>query len=128
LLLSNSSGSVGVLTLLALFIGFSILRWHISRNNQDLAIYDFEFFSRIVRGDRCVGDLERKVVRRRLLVQSMVMGRSKRSMKLLEDTALARRVFGLLVDRAGLIEVIPATSTILRVGSIFDLDLALHVA
>jgi hypothetical protein len=111
-----------------LFIGFSILRWHISRNNQDLAIYDFEFFSRIVRGDRCVGDLERKVVRRRLLVQSMVMGRSKRSMKLLEDTALARRVFGLLVDRAGLIEVIPATSTILRVGSRFYQDLALHVA
>jgi hypothetical protein len=40
---------------------------------------------------------------------------------------LARRVFGLLMDRAGFIEVIPAVSTILRVGSRFDLDLALHV-
>jgi hypothetical protein len=56
------------------------------------------------------------------------MGRSKRSTKLLEDTALARRVFGLLVDRAGFIEVFPTASTILRVGPIFDLDLALHVA
>jgi hypothetical protein len=75
-----------------------------------------------------VGHLERKAARRRLLVQSTAMGCSKRSTKLLEDTALARRVFGLPVDRAGLIEVIPATSTILRVGSRFDLELALHVA
>jgi hypothetical protein len=56
------------------------------------------------------------------------MGCSKRSANLLEDTALARRVFGLLVDTAGFIEVIPAASMILRVGSRFDLDLALHVA
>jgi hypothetical protein len=32
------------------------------------------------------------------------------------------------VDRTGLVEVIPAASTILRVESRFDLDLALHVA
>jgi hypothetical protein len=38
LLLSNSSGSVGVLALLALFICLSILRWYVSRDNQDLAI------------------------------------------------------------------------------------------
>jgi hypothetical protein len=38
LLSSNSSSSVGVLTLLVLFIGFSVLRWYISRNDQDLAI------------------------------------------------------------------------------------------
>jgi hypothetical protein len=38
LLSSNSFGSVGVLTLLALFIGFSVFRWYISRNDQDLAI------------------------------------------------------------------------------------------
>jgi hypothetical protein len=75
-----------------------------------------------------VGDLEHKAVRRRLLVQQAAVGRSKRSAKLLEDTALALRVFGLLVDRAGFIEAIPAASTILRVGSRFDLDLALHVA
>jgi hypothetical protein len=55
------------------------------------------------------------------------MSYRKRSAKLLEDTVLARRVFGLLVDRAGFVEVIPATSTILGVGSRFDLDLALRV-
>jgi hypothetical protein len=48
-------------------------------------------------------------------------------MKLLEDTALARGVFGLLMDRAGFVEMTPATSTILGLGSRFDLDLALHV-
>jgi hypothetical protein len=53
---------------------------------------------------------------------------SRASTKLPKDTTLARRVFGLLMDRAWFIEVIPATSTTLRVGSRFDLDLALHVA
>jgi hypothetical protein len=75
-----------------------------------------------------VGDLERKAVRRRLLVQPAAVGRSKRSTKLLEDTTLACGVFGLLVDRAGLIKVISAASTILRVESKFDLDLVFHVA
>jgi hypothetical protein len=55
------------------------------------------------------------------------MSRGKRSTKLLEDTALACSVLGVFVDRAGLIEVIPAASTILMVDSRFDLDLALHV-
>jgi hypothetical protein len=58
----------------------------------------------------------------------MTMDRSKRSTKLLEDMALMHRVFGLLMDRAEFIEVIPAASTILRVGPRFDLDLVLHVA
>jgi hypothetical protein len=75
-----------------------------------------------------VDDLERKAVRRRLLVQPAAVGRGKRSAKLLEDTTLACGVFGVLVDGAGLVEVIPATSTILRVESSFDLDLALHIA
>jgi hypothetical protein len=57
-----------------------------------------------------------------------MVGRSKRSAKLLEDTTLACDVFGLLVDRAGFVEMIPAASTILRVESKFDLDLAFHVA
>jgi hypothetical protein len=48
-------------------------------------------------------------------------------MKLLEDTTLACGVFGLLMDRAGFIEVVPAASMILRVGSRFDLDLVFHV-
>jgi hypothetical protein len=62
------------------------------------------------------------------LVQPAAVGHDKRSAKLLVDTALACGVFGVLVDRTGLVEVIPAVSTILRVESRFDLDLALHVA
>jgi hypothetical protein len=62
------------------------------------------------------------------LVQLAAVGRSKRSAKLLEDTTLACGVFGVLVDREGLVEVIPAASTILRVESRFDLDLTFHVA
>jgi hypothetical protein len=38
LLPTNSSGGVGVLALLALFICFSVLRWYIRRDDQDLVI------------------------------------------------------------------------------------------
>jgi hypothetical protein len=62
------------------------------------------------------------------LVHPTVVSRGKRSVKLLEDTALARGVFGLLMDRAGFIEVIPVASMILGLGSSFNLDLALHEA
>jgi hypothetical protein len=62
------------------------------------------------------------------LVQPAAVGHSERSTKLLEDTTRVCSVFGLLVDRAGFIEVIPAAFTILRVESRFDLDLAFHVA
>jgi hypothetical protein len=58
----------------------------------------------------------------------MVMSRSKRSSKLLEDTALACHVFGVLMDRAGFVEVTHAASTIWCLGSRFDLNLVLHVA
>jgi hypothetical protein len=61
------------------------------------------------------------------LVQPAAVGRSKRSAKLLEDTTLACGVFGLLMDRAGFVGMIPVASTILRVESRFDLDLAFHV-
>jgi hypothetical protein len=125
---SDGSGSISVLTLLTLLVCFSILRRYIRRDSKDLAIKGFELFSRIVRGDRCVCDLERKAVRRRLLVQPVAVGHSNRSAKLLDDTTLACNVFGLLVDRAGFIEVIPAASTILRVESRLDLDLVFHVA
>jgi hypothetical protein len=127
LLSPNSSGYVGVLALLPLFFCLAVLRRYICRNDQDLAIFGFELFSQIVRGDSGAGDLERKAIRRYFLVQSAAMSYRKRSAKLLEDTALAHRVFGLLVDRAGFVEVIPAAFTILRVGSRFDLDLVLHV-
>jgi hypothetical protein len=75
-----------------------------------------------------VGDLEREAVWRRFLVQPGATSRGKRSTKLLEDTALACGVLGVFVDMAGLIEVIPAASTILMAESRFDLGLALHVA
>jgi hypothetical protein len=38
LLPSDSSGGVGVFTLLTLYVCFSVLRWYICRDNQDLAI------------------------------------------------------------------------------------------
>jgi hypothetical protein len=38
LLSSDSYDSIGVVTLLALLIGFPILRWYIRRDDQDLAI------------------------------------------------------------------------------------------
>jgi hypothetical protein len=38
LLLTSGSGGVGVLALDALFVCFSILRWHIRRDDQDLMI------------------------------------------------------------------------------------------
>jgi hypothetical protein len=75
-----------------------------------------------------VGDLERRAVRRRLLVQLVVVSRSDRSAKLFEDTALACGVLGVLMDRTGLNKVTPTASTILMVESRVDLDLALHVA
>jgi hypothetical protein len=63
------------------------------------------------------------------LVQlAAAVGRSKRSTELLQNTALSCSVFGVLANRAGLVEVVPAASTILCLGFRFNLDLALHVA
>jgi hypothetical protein len=56
------------------------------------------------------------------------MSRGKRSSKLLENMALACGVLRVFVDRAALIEVIPAASAILMAESRLDLDLALRVA
>jgi hypothetical protein len=53
-----------------------------------------------------MGDLERKVVRGRLLVHPTAVSRGEGSTKLLEDTALPCSVLGLLVNRAGFVEVI----------------------
>jgi hypothetical protein len=75
-----------------------------------------------------MGDLERKAVRRRFLVHPTAMSRGERSVKLLEDTALACGVLGLLVNRAGFVNVIPAVSAILGLGSRFNMDLALYEA
>jgi hypothetical protein len=81
----------------------------------------------LIRGDSCTGDLECETIRRRLSVHLAAIGRSERSSTLLEDTALASRVFGILVDKAGFVEVTPAASMILSLGSKCDLDVALHV-
>jgi hypothetical protein len=59
-----------------------------------------------------MGDVKRKAVRRRLLIHLAAIGCSKRSSKLLEDTALASYVLGILVDRAGFIEVTLVVSMI----------------
>jgi hypothetical protein len=56
------------------------------------------------------------------------VSRGEGTTKLLEDTALACGVLGLLVNRVGFIEVIPSASTILGLGSRLNLDLALHEA
>jgi hypothetical protein len=56
------------------------------------------------------------------------MGRGESSTKLLEHTALASRVFRVLVDGARVVEVAPAVSRIWCLRSRFDLDLVLHVA
>jgi hypothetical protein len=128
LLSPDGSGSIGIFMLLSLFICFSILWWYVCGDGQDLAIWGLEVFSRIVRGDCCMGDLERKAVRRRLLVRPSAVSRGERSTKFVEDMALACGVLGLLVNRAGFVEMIPAVSTILGLVSRFNLDLALHVA
>jgi hypothetical protein len=125
---SDSSGGIGIFTLLTLRVCFSILQWYICRDDQDLTIQSLELFSRIVRGDCCVGDMERKAVRRRLLVQLVAVSCSDRSAKLFEDTALACGVLGVLVDRTRLVEVTSTASTILMAESRVDMDLALHVA
>jgi hypothetical protein len=128
LLSSDSSGGVGVFTLLTPRVCFSILRWYIYRDDQDLMIQSLEFFSWIVRGDCCVGNLGCMAVRRRLLVQLVAVSCGNRSAKLFEDTALACGVLGVLVDGTRLVKVTTAASTILMVESRVDLDLALHVA
>jgi hypothetical protein len=45
LLSSDSSGGVGVFMLLMLRVCFSILRWYICRDDQDLMIQSLELFS-----------------------------------------------------------------------------------
>jgi hypothetical protein len=62
------------------------------------------------------------------LVHPTAVSRGERSAKLPEDTTLTCGVLGLLVNRARFVEVVPAASTILGLGSRFDLDLTFHVA
>jgi hypothetical protein len=78
---------------------------------QDLAVWDLEHFSWIVRGDGRTSDLKRAAVQRRLTIDLVAMSRKERSSKLLKNAALASCVFGVLVDGARVIEVTPAVSS-----------------
>jgi hypothetical protein len=113
--------------LYVLFICLSVLRRYIRRDDQNLAIWSLKHFSRIVRGVGRTGDLKCKAAWRRLPVDLAAMSRGERLSKLLEHTALASCVFGVLVDGARVVEVTPVVTTIWCLGSRFDLDLALHV-
>jgi hypothetical protein len=68
-----------------------------------------------------VDDLKHEAVQRRISVHLAAMSHSERLTKFLEDATLARPVFGILVDRAGFVEVAPAASTILGPDSIWIL-------
>jgi hypothetical protein len=92
-----------------------------------LVIWSLEHFSQILRRDGRAGNLKCEVVRRQLSIDLAVMSRGERSAKLLEHATLASRVFRILMDGARVVKVTPAVSTIWCFGSIFDLDLALHV-
>jgi hypothetical protein len=73
-------------------------------------------------------NLKHEVVQRRLTVDLAAMGHEERSSKLLGHTALASRVFGVLVDRTRVVNVTPVVSTVWSFWSRFNLDLVLHVA
>jgi hypothetical protein len=59
-------------------VQLSVLRWFIREDDQDLAIWILEHFTRIVRGDGRAGDLKREVVRRWLPVDLAAMSRGER--------------------------------------------------
>jgi hypothetical protein len=114
--MTYSSGGVDVLTLYALLVYLSSLRWYICKGNQDLTVWDLKRFSQIVQEDSRMGDLKHKASRGRLVVDLAAMSRSERSTKLLEHTALASHVFRVLVDGARVVEVAPAVSMIWCLG------------
>jgi hypothetical protein len=127
-LMTRSTCGVSIFALNTLLIYLARLRRYICGDHQDLSVWDLKHLTRIIGGDGHTSNLKREVVRRRLTVGLEAMSREKRSSELLEHTALASRVFGVLVDRARVIVVTPAVSTVWSLGSRFDLDLALHVA
>jgi hypothetical protein len=104
------------------------LRRYIGGDHEDLSLPNLEHFTRIVGRDGRSGDLKHEAVRGRLKVYLAAMSRDERSVKLLEHTALASRVFGVLEDGARVVEMTSAVSTMWNHGSRLDLDLVLHVA
>jgi hypothetical protein len=107
--------------LYALFIYLAGLRRYIARDHKDLSVSDLKHLTWIVGGDGHVGDLKHKVVRRPLTVKLSVMSRGERSVKLLEDTTSASRVFGVFVDGARVIKFPSARCEILSLEWIWIL-------
>jgi N-acyl-D-aspartate/D-glutamate deacylase len=97
--------------LLVLFIHFTGLRRYIIGDHEDLMIEHFRHVARVVGGDDSACDLEHAAVWGRRTIGLATMGRSQRSVKLLQHTTLVSRVFGVLVDRAGIIERTSVVST-----------------
>jgi hypothetical protein len=98
------------------------LRQYICRDHQELGL-GLKHLTRIVRGDGRASNLKREADRRRLTVDLAVMDREERLSELLEYTTLASHVFGVLVDRARIVEVTLVVSTICNLWSRFDLML-----
>jgi hypothetical protein len=86
---------------LALLICLTSLRRYVGRDHEDLLIRDLEHVTQVVGRDGHTSDLERDTVRGRLTVDLAVMSHDEMLMKLLEHTALASRVFGVLVTGQG---------------------------
>jgi hypothetical protein len=128
LLTTHSSCGISIFSLLALLICLTSLRRYVGRDHEDLLIRDLEHVTQVVGRDGHTSDLERDIVRGRLTVDLAVMSHDEMLMKLLEHTALASRVFGVLVDGARVVKITSIVSTMWDLGSRFDLDLVLHVA
>jgi hypothetical protein len=112
----------------ALLIHLAGLGWYICGDQQDVAVWDLKRLTRIVRGDGRTSDLKCEAVRRRPTVDLAVMSHEERSSELFDHMGLVSHVFEVLVDRARVVEVIPAVSTVWSLWSKSNLDLALHVA
>jgi hypothetical protein len=126
--MTHSLCDVSTLALYGLLIRLTSLRRYVGRDHKDLMLWDLEHFARVIGRDDRSDDLKCEAVWGPLAVDLAAMSRDERSTKLLEHTALANRVFRVLVNRARVVEMTSAVSTMWDLGSRFDLDHILHVA
>jgi hypothetical protein len=101
---------VSIPSLLALLICLASLRGHVDEDHEDLSIRDLEHVARFVGVDGRTGNLECEAVWGRRMIDVSTMSRYQGSAKLLKHTALASRVFGVLVDRARVIKMTSVVS------------------
>jgi hypothetical protein len=99
LLTMHSLCSNSVFSLYTLLIRLTSMRRYVGGDHKDLSIRELEHVTRIVGRDGHSSDLERETVRRWLTVDLAAMSRDERTTKLLEHTALASCVFGVLVGQ-----------------------------